>query len=158
MGHWRHGIEEEGVHHGLAVVVAPREAQVKGGANEREEKQREHGEGVAEPCVGVVGRLSKAAEERLSRKKVRQVIPSDIDCATEPSASTVDTLSSGQTPRPAEAKDATRLRLDFSDSPKRVKCRPRPLVPPLPLSEALLVPPDPPLKPSARSAEKFGFT
>ena len=34
--------------------------------------------------------LSKAAEERLSRKKVRQVIPSDIDCATEPSASAVD--------------------------------------------------------------------
>ena len=62
MGHWRHGIEEEGVHHGLAVVVAPREAQVKGGANEREEKQREYGEGVAEPCVGVVGRAVRERE------------------------------------------------------------------------------------------------
>ena len=60
MGHWRHGIEEEGVHQWLAVVAAPREALVEGGANEREEKQREHGEGVAEPCVGAVGRAVRA--------------------------------------------------------------------------------------------------
>ena len=72
MGHWRHGIEEEGVHHGLAVVVAPREAQVKGGANEREEKQREYGEGVAEPCVGVVGRagsISNSGDRQWHRHK-----------------------------------------------------------------------------------------
>ena len=33
MGHWRHGIEEEGVHQWLAVVAVPREALVEGGAN-----------------------------------------------------------------------------------------------------------------------------
>ena len=67
MGHWRHGIEEEGVHQWLAVVAAPREALVEGGANEREEKQREHGEGVAEPCVGVVGRAVREREGDVER-------------------------------------------------------------------------------------------
>ena len=68
MGHWRHGIEEqEGVHQWLAVVAAPREALVEGGANEREEKQCEHGEGVAEPCVGVVGRAVREREGDVER-------------------------------------------------------------------------------------------
>ena len=44
-------VEEEGAD----VAAALREALVEGGANEREEKQREHGEGVAEPRVGAVG-------------------------------------------------------------------------------------------------------
>ena len=45
-------VEEEGA----GVAAALREAVVEGGATEREEKYREHGEGVAEPCVGAVGR------------------------------------------------------------------------------------------------------
>ena len=67
MGHWRHGIEEEGAHQWLAVVAAPREALVEGGAHEREEKQREHGEGVAEPCVGVVGCAVREREGDVER-------------------------------------------------------------------------------------------
>ena len=58
MGHWHEpggAAKEEGVHQWLAVVAVPREARVEGGADEREEKQREHGEDVAEPCVGAVG-------------------------------------------------------------------------------------------------------
>ena len=70
MGHWRHGIEEEGVHQWLAVVAAPREALVEGGANEREEKQREHGEGVAKPVrerEGDVERLALLANACVER-------------------------------------------------------------------------------------------
>ena len=51
-------VEEEGAD----VAAALREALVEGGANEREEKQREHGEGVAvaEPRVGAAGRVKGA--------------------------------------------------------------------------------------------------
>ena len=59
--------KEEGVHQRLAVVAVPREALVEGGADEREEKQREHGEGVAEPCVGVSGRAVREREGDVER-------------------------------------------------------------------------------------------
>ena len=64
MGQWLEpggAVEEEGAD----VAAALREALVAGGASEREEKQREPGEGAAEPCVGVVGR---AVRERATSR------------------------------------------------------------------------------------------